>query len=107
MRLINADALEKKLHELALDEWNQKAFTSWSNALLECEDMVYNAQTVDAVEIVHCKDCIHKPTGRGVNHDITFPEQDYRCPCRCEDYWYSWMPDDDWFCANGERIKNE
>ena len=58
---------------------------------------------VDAVEVVRCKDCIHKPTGSGVNHHITFPEQDYRCPCRCEDYWYSWMPDDDWFCANGER----
>ena len=54
-------------------------------------------------EIVRCKDCKHKPTGSGVNHDIEFPEQDYRCPCRCEDYWYSWMPDDDWFCANGER----
>lgn len=57
----------------------------------------------DYVKVVRCKDCIHKPTGSGVNHHITFPEQDYRCPCRCEDYWYSWMPDDDWFCANGER----
>ena len=53
--------------------------------------------------LVRCKDCKHKPTGSGVNHDIEFPEQDYRCPCRCEDFWYSWMPDDDWFCANGER----
>lgn len=60
----------------------------------------------DFVRVVRCKDCIHKPTGSGVNHDIEFPEQDYRCPCRCEDYWYSWMPDDDWFCANGERRKD-
>lgn len=48
MRLIDADALENKLHELALDEWNQKASTSWSNAFLEFEDMVYNAQTVES-----------------------------------------------------------
>ena len=54
-------------------------------------------------EIIRCKDCKHKPTGSGINHDIKFPEQDYRCPCRCEDHWYSWIPDDDWFCANGER----
>lgn len=46
-RLIDADALEKKLHELALDEWNQGVSTSWSNAYLECEDMVYNAQTIE------------------------------------------------------------
>ena len=51
MRLIDADALEKKLHELALDEWNHGPSTSWSNAYLECEDMVYNAPTVDAVPL--------------------------------------------------------
>lgn len=54
-------------------------------------------------ELIRCKDCKHKPTGSGVNHDVTFPAQDYKCPCRCEDSWYSWMPDDDWFCGNGER----
>lgn len=73
---------------------------------MEFCEKIDNAPTVDAVEVVRCKDCIHKPTGSGVNHDIEFPEQDYRCPCRCEDYWYSWMPDDDWFCANGERRKD-
>ena len=67
------------------------------------EEVLKQTKTVDAVEVVRCKDCKHKPTGSGVNHHIEFPEQDYRCPCRCEDYWYSWMPYDDWFCANGER----
>ena len=52
-------------------------------------------------EIVRCKDCIHRPTGTGANHDLEFP--DYVCPCQCEDFWYSWMPKDDWFCASGER----
>lgn len=70
-------------------------------------DVVDSMPTVDAVEVVRCKDCKHKPTGSGVNHDIEFPEQDYRCPCSCEDDWYSWMPDDDWFCANGERREDE
>lgn len=52
-------------------------------------------------EIVRCKDCKHKPSGDGVNHRITFPDE--RCPCQCDDYWYSWLPDDDWFCGNAER----
>lgn len=52
-------------------------------------------------EVVRCKDCRHRPDGTGVNHDLEFPDD--RCPCKCEDYWYSWKPDDNWFCGNGER----
>ena len=51
-------------------------------------------------EIVRCKDCVHRPKGTN-KHDLEFP--DYVCPCQCDDFWYSWMPKDDWFCANGER----
>lgn len=58
----------------------------------------------EMVEVVRCKDCKHRPTGTGVNHDIEFP--DSCCPCQCyEDYWYSWMPSDDWYCANGEKME--
>ena len=57
-------------------------------------------------ELVRCKDCQHRPTGTGANHDLEFP--DCECPCQCEeDYWYSWMPDDDWYCANGERREDD
>lgn len=52
-------------------------------------------------EIIRCKDCKHKPSGSGANHDISFPDE--VCPCRCEDYWYSWMPKDNWFCGSWER----
>lgn len=57
--------------------------------------------TAEVVEVVRCKDCRHRPDGTGVNHDLEFPDD--RCPCKCEDYWYSWKPDDNWFCGNGER----
>lgn len=87
MRLIDADYFIEKL----------------SAAPMVQEAMHKAVNQMPTVNVVRCKDCKHKPTGSGVNHDITFPEQDYRCPCRCEDYWYSWIPDDDWFCANGER----
>ena len=62
-------------------------------------------QPVDAVPVVRCKDCKHRPIdtgGHNYGQDLLFPD-DYKCPCRCEDQWYSWMPRDDWFCANGER----
>ena len=62
-------------------------------------------KTIDAVPVVRCKDCIHRPIGDPCEHDVQpSKENDYRCPCLCEDdYWYSWLPADDWFCANGER----
>lgn len=99
MRLIDADNI-----------FNNKLLVVRS----ECYDAVHavverinNAPTVDAEPVVRCKDCIHAPTGSGVGCNITFPEQDYKCPCRCDDPWYSWRPDDDWFCAYGERRKDE
>ena len=61
-------------------------------------------------EIVHCKDCKHRPreipfvTSYG-GHDtyLEYPEGS-KCPCRnSDDEYYSWNPDDDWFCADGER----
>ena len=51
--------------------------------------------------LVRCKDCKHRPDGTGANHDLEFPDD--RCPCQCEDFWYSWKPDNNWFCGNGER----
>lgn len=59
------------------------------------------------VNVVRCRYCKHRPTDtRGTDEDMTgfaiiFP--DGRCPCQCDDGWYNWYPDDNWFCANGER----
>ena len=62
--------------------------------------------SADAVEVVRCKDCKYKPVGTGCNHDIEFPVH-YKCPCECEDYWYSWIPKDNFFCGNGERKETD
>ena len=54
-------------------------------------------------QIVLCKDCKHRPTKPDDyenGFDLEFP--DGKCPCQCDDGWYSWYPPDDWFCANGE-----
>lgn len=56
--------------------------------------------TVDAVPVIRCKDCKHRPTGE-TGDDLEFPDDE--CPCQCDDYWYNWKPADNWFCGNGER----
>ncbi len=61
-------------------------------------------------EVVMCKDCIHRPIiddpGATDGFGLLFP--DFMCPCRCDDPYYSWMPNDNWFCGNGERrIEND
>lgn len=57
-------------------------------------------------EIVRCKDCKHRPIdtgGHNYGQEMEFPDE--VCPCYIGDNWYSWMPKDDWFCADGERKK--
>lgn len=54
--------------------------------------------------VVRCKDCKHrpiKPNDYENGFDLEFP--DGKCPCQCDDGWYSWYPPDDWFCANGKH----
>ena len=60
--------------------------------------------TESVTELVRCKDCKHRPTGDyDAPHDEN-GESDYTCPCLNQsDSYYSWIPDDDWFCADGER----
>jgi hypothetical protein len=55
-------------------------------------------------EIIRCKDCKHRPVrpeDAYYYEDILFPDEE--CPCICADPYYSWTPEDDWFCPKGER----
>lgn len=71
------------------------------------ERKIAELPAVDAVPVVRCKDCKHRPIDHRKEYDemtgfgIEFPD-DY-CPCQCEDGWYNWFPGDDWYCAYGER----
>lgn len=71
-------------------------------------------------EIVRCKDCKYRPHLRDAvdeddaeelkhgyfnGFDLRFPTEG-KCPCQVlDDEFYSWIPKDDWFCADGERKK--
>lgn len=66
------------------------------------------AKDPDRVKVVRCADCKHRPTIEEPyenGFDIDFPDD--VCPCQVEDGWYSHMPDDNWFCADGERKETE
>lgn len=58
--------------------------------------------------IVRCKKCKHRPTdpeNKGLGQYLEFPDD--VCPCQIGDIWYSWMPEDNWFCADGEQKQQE
>ena len=62
----------------------------------------------DVVEVVRCKDCKYKPNGYTDDDVLRYPnfphEENNPCPCQVyEDEWYSWIPNDDFYCSYGER----
>lgn len=68
---------------------------------------INDIHAADVVPVVRCKDCKYKPTAPdGITYglQVEFPDKwANRCPCLCEDGWYSWVPDDDFFCAYGVK----
>lgn len=113
MRVIDANELYRvKFHgypdiEITPSDVNAEAYKrGWNDAI----DAV--AECAPAVEVVRCKDCKHRPVMVWSevydDFDVLAPEvdgkEDWRCPCLVEDDpYYSWSPNDNWFCGNGER----
>lgn len=107
MRLIDADALFKMVersrnvntHEK--EEFRRAHEYEHSHFL----HLITEQPTIDSVPVVRCRECIHRPSVS--DHDeiggFKYEFPDDRCPCKCVDRWYSWMPDDNWFCGNGEH----
>ena len=59
-RLIDANALIERCKEIAGYEWNHKASpVCWADAYEQFADDVEAEPTVDTVEVVRCKDCVH------------------------------------------------
>ena len=66
------------------------------------------------IEIVTCGECKHKPIkydpeGDEFGFNLVSPNgYDNLCPClNTDDGFYSYMPDDNFFCAYGERRSDE
>ncbi len=99
MRLIDADALDRC--------WgipNGVDRDSYDKGASMVFNMIEAAPTVDAVPVVRCKDCKHKPVvPQWCENGFDIEFSDDICPCQCDDGWYSWCPDDNWFCPRGNR----
>ncbi len=82
-RLIDADALLNEfLRRYTERERNRNLVFASCEIKQDFADMVSDFSTVDAVEVVRCKDCKH----------------------RYEDSWCEYVDDDDnFYCARGER----
>lgn len=64
----------------------------------------------EVVELIRCKECKHRPKlsdENGERYGFNVEEVSERCPCVCEDGWYSWMPPDDFYCGYGERKETQ
>ena len=69
---------------------------------------VHYMDSVDVRPVVYCRDCIHRPyssePGKTSGFAVEAPDRECKCPCfNPDDGWYSWIPDDYFFCGNGER----
>lgn len=62
-------------------------------------DDIENATTVDAVEVVRCKDCKYYYKDKIKGFICRHPELDY--DIECYDHWINANPDD--FCSCGKR----
>lgn len=94
-------------------------FHDWSNKegeLVSAKETseykaIENIQAADVVDVVRCKDCVHRPSripGASDDHEglnLEFPDD--WCPMQCEDGWYNRMPGDDFFCGYGERKEKD
>lgn len=70
------------------------------------DELVADKPATSYGELVRCKDCEHRPKqiGEGTQgFNLEFP--DLGCPCQCDDGWYNWMPDDNWYCGNAKKKK--
>ena len=92
------------------EEGVKRPVAELDNIDFETVDKVLNE--LEYMRVVRCKDCKHRPVMEWSkvydDFDVLAPEvdgeEDWRCPCLIkDDPYYSWSPNDNWFCANGER----
>lgn len=69
--------------------------------LCAIKKLIERTPAADVEPVVQCRECIHRPSVTGVTHYVHFPDD--VCPYQCDDTWYSRMPPNDWYCADGKR----
>lgn len=94
-RLIDGKRVTEMLKKAAVHMLNgfpDSYDTGVSKGLIDAADIVNHARTVDAVEVVRCKDCQYG--------NSNYPVQDGQCVCEYYDFI---IRNHDDFCSRGER----
>jgi len=95
MRLIDADKLIDEIKN-SLWDWESVDGITATTILKQTITDIGNQQTIDAVPVVRCKDCVHWDEG----HTEECTNSDSVC------FRNGWCKPD-WFCADGERKDDE
>lgn len=112
-----ADCISREAAILTLLEKGQssrryKLGQIWELDFFEIREAIATIPSADVVEVVRCKDCVHRPividVSKPYGYGITGPKEngdtDFTCPYLCDDEYYNGrMPKDDWYCSKGER----
>lgn len=89
IRLIDANALKRKVQRIATEAWMMKLNASVETTLNQFIDYIDDAPTIDAVSVVRCKECVKR-----MRED---------CPM-CNGCKLDRVPtEDDDYCSYGER----
>lgn len=94
MRLIDADLPREQMEKL-LEHHLEMCNFSADGATWDCIAFLDSAPTIDAVEVVRCKDCKH--WGK---HDVPVAGETDKVKA-CE--WAIWMVGENGYCVYGER----
>ena len=108
MRGIKMKELIYKQDAIAVADFSDYAGLSIEDVKKVTDEVIKGLKNLPPAqpEVTRCKDCKHRPKLDEEEGELDFPPT-YRCPCYCDDCYYSWMPKDDWFCGNGERKIDE
>lgn len=111
-RLIDANELMdvlKENHDNIMQDPEVKANVKWREAVVfhSVSQAIRHAPTVDAVEVVRCKDCTYwiDEDGTRTKDGITYA----RCNAHnhyVEGRHWGWCPSENDFCSFGERRKS-
>ena len=103
-RLIDATPIIDECRECMNIEWNKSVYATWAEAEEDFMNRLLDAPTVDAVEVVRCKDC--KNRGDVVSCPMCYEEEyeiDEGDGYSFYDYFTHDRTIDDGFCDRGER----
>lgn len=101
-RYIDADALKMDLYSIIKADYGYT--TDVLAGLMIAERVIDNAPTVDAVEVVRCRECKHAEPYKRMDGATG-----YYCRCKCSVFEYAdrrkYTPvrESDDFCSYGER----